>query len=146
MDADPETLAARDAYLNVVRVHEMLAAEFAELFREHGITQPQFNVLRILRGAGKAGATCRTIGDELLNRVPDVTRLIDRMESAGLVVRERSDTDRRVVRVRLTPKGRRLCDSLDEPVLDLHRRQLEHLSSSQVETLNRGLRRVLARD
>jgi DNA-binding MarR family transcriptional regulator len=134
---------ARDVYLNLVRAHEKLYAGFSALFREHGLTQAQFNVLRILRGGPEEGASCHYVGERLLNRVPDVTRLIDRMESAGLVTRARGRDDRRVVLVRLTAKGRKLCETLSGPVLDLHRKQVAHLSPKKVAALNRGLRELL---
>ena len=135
--------AARDVYLNLVRVHEKLSAEFAELFREHGLTQPQFNVLRILVDGPAEGLPCSGIGEQLLNRLPDTSRLIDRVEAAGLVKRVRSDEDRRVVLVRITPKGRKLCESLYAPVTALHLSQVEHLPEKTVATLNRGLERLL---
>jgi len=143
MSNERDEAAARDLYLNLVRAHERFFADFAALFREHGLTQAQFNVLRILHGGPREGASCQYVGERLLNRVPDVTRLIDRMESAGLVTRTRSRDDRRVVRVRITTRGRTLCERLSEPVLDLHRKQIAHLSPKMVATLNRGLRELL---
>ena len=133
---------ARDLYLNLVRAHEKLSAEFAELFREHGLTQPQFNVLRILVDGPPDGVPCNGIGERLLNRLPDTSRLIDRVESAGLVKRVRSDEDRRVVLVRITAKGRKLCESLYAPVTALHLSQVEHLPEKTVRSLNRGLERL----
>ncbi|MEM7306585.1 MAG: MarR family transcriptional regulator [Planctomycetota bacterium] len=144
MASKPDLTAARDVYLNLVRAHEKLHAEFTALFREHGLTQAQYNVLRILLGGPKEGAPCQYVGERLLNRVPDVTRLIDRMETAGLVERERSAEDRRVVLVRVTAEGGRLCERLRRPVADLHRRQLAHMSPRQVEALSRGLQQVLS--
>ena len=119
---DSATLS-RDAYLNLVRAHELLVGQFDALFRAHGLTQTQYNALRILRGGPREGYPCQAIGERLLTRVPDVTRLIDRLEKAGLVSRARGKEDRRVVLIKLTAKGRRLCDSLDEPVEQLHREQ-----------------------
>lgn len=143
MATRPKDTAARDAYLNLVRAHDKLSAEFTALFREHGLTQAQFNALRILIEGPREGAPCQYIGERLLNRVPDVTRLIDRLVAAGLAQRARSAEDRRVVLVRITPKGRKLCERLYRPVNDLHRRQLAHLSDRQVEALNRALLQVL---
>ena len=134
---------SRDIYLDLVRLHERMFTEFSELFRAHGLTQPQYNVLRILRGAPPEGLACQSIGSELVNRVPDVTRLLDRLEAMGLVSRERCDSDRRVVRSRITNGGKRILASLDAPVLDLHARQLESLSLARREELRDGLREAL---
>lgn len=145
MASKPKDSVARDVYLNLVRVHEELSGQFSALFKRHGLTQAQFNVLRILLGGAREGVSCNAIGERLLNRVPDVTRLVDRMEAAGLVKRIRGAPDRRVVLVRISAKGRRLCEELDGPVMDLHRRQLAHMSSREVEALDRSLVRVLNR-
>ena len=136
-------LLARDVFLNLLRVHDRLTGEFEKLFRSVGLTMTQFNVLRILRGAGKAGASCQYVGERLLTRVPDVTRLLDRMESAGLVRRTRSTADRRVVLVEPTPEGRRLCDQLEQPVLELHRKQFEGMTVQSLTALDEALQEVL---
>lgn len=143
MPTRTKDLLARDAFLNIVRLHEKLTAQFTELFRAHDLTLAQYNVLRILIGGPEEGAPCQYVGERLLNRVPDVTRLIDRMQSAGLVKRSRSAEDRRVVLVRVTAKGRRLCESLHEPVIELHKRQLGKLPTSDLEQLDRVLQRAL---
>jgi DNA-binding MarR family transcriptional regulator len=140
---DRETLS-RDTYLNLVRVHEQLVGEFDALFRERGLTQTQYNVLRILRGGPREGYACQAIGERLLTRVPDVTRLIDRMEKAGLVTRSRGAEDRRVVLIRLTAKGRKVCDALDGPVLELHRSQFPGVARRHLRDLNELLQEVLA--
>lgn len=144
MPPRPKPVLARDAYLAVMRAHERLASGAATLFKAHGLTQPQFNVLRILRGAPPEGLPCQAIGQRLVTRVPDVTRLLDRMEDAGLVTRERSRDDRRVVLARLTPDGRRRVDALDEPVLELHAAQAEGLKAAELETLEALLDRLAA--
>jgi DNA-binding MarR family transcriptional regulator len=92
-------------------------------------------VLRILRGAGDEGLCRNEVAERLLNRMPDATRLLDRMEAAGLVTRERSSEDRRLVRTQITKKGRQLVDSLDEPVEKEHERQLGHMSEKQLRAL-----------
>ena len=85
------------AFLNVLRTEDLLTAELRALLKGHGITAQQYNVLRILRGAGPEGLPILEIGVRMVTRVPDVTRLVDRMEAAQLVVRTRSDSDRRVM-------------------------------------------------
>jgi DNA-binding MarR family transcriptional regulator len=138
-----EDLQARDVYLNVVRAHEKLSAEFTALFKPHGLTQAQYNVLRILIGGPGEGVSCHYVGERLLNRLPDVTRLLDRMEKAGLVQRNRSREDRRVVVVKVTSKGRKLCERLARPVMDLHHRQVAHLPRKAVRALNEHLAELL---
>ena len=137
--------AERDVYLNLLRAQELLISEFEELFRANGLTHTQFNVLRILVTSSEKALPCQVIGENLLNRVPDVTRLIDRMEKAGLVTRKRSAEDRRVVLVQITSRGKRACESLYGDVDKLHRKQLSHLSASKLKSLDAGLRAVLAR-
>lgn len=132
-----------EAFLNVLRTGVTLAGDFAVLFKEHGISEPAYNTLRILRAAGEDGRACHEIGDHLVARVPDVTRLVDRLEKSGLVMRARSAEDRRVVRVRLTPTGLDLVSELDGPVLELHKAQLGHMSRGELAQLNQLL--VMAR-
>jgi DNA-binding MarR family transcriptional regulator len=124
-----------EAFLNLARTAAVLGHSFAEAVKPFGITSTQYNVLRILRGAGKAGLCRNEVRDRLLAQVPDVTRLLDRMEEAGLVERARDLSDRRVVSTRITADGLRLLKALDAPVLELHRAQLGHLSKGQLKSL-----------
>lgn len=133
--ASPEAEAA----VNVARTAAVLARGFAELLKPHGLSLPQYNVLRILRGAGAGGLRCGEIGERMIDPDPDVTRLLDRLERAGLVARARSAEDRRVVRARLTAAGRALVDRLDRPMLALHAQQLGHLGRSRLQALSRLL-------
>lgn len=143
MGKRPRDIVARDTFLSLVRAHERLQAEASDLFKGHGLTQAQFNVLRILRGAGDEGLPCQAIGDRLVTRVPDVTRLLDRMERDGLVLRTRSAEDRRVVIATLTALGTAKVGDLDDPVLELHRHQFRGLSAADNEALERLLLKVL---
>lgn len=143
MRARERRTKSREVYLSLVRLTEALTGEFQGLFKQHGLTLAQFNVLRILRGGAAEGVTCQDIGERLLNRVPDVTRLIDRMETAGLVRRARAADDRRKVLVTLTSAGRALVDELDDPVDALHAAQLEHLSDTALTDLDKRLRAAL---
>ena len=124
-----------EAFLNLARTAAVLNHSFAEAVKPHGITATQYNVLRILRGAGSAGLCRNEVRDRLVAQVPDVTRLLDRMEEAGLIERERETADRRMVTTRITAEGLRLLKALDEPVLALHRAQLGHLSRQQLADL-----------
>jgi DNA-binding MarR family transcriptional regulator len=124
-----------EAHLNLERTAAVLGHAFAERLKPFGITSTQYNVLRILRGAG-AGGLCRNeIRDRLVSQVPDVTRLLDRLESSGLIERERGTEDRRLVSTRITPAGLSLLDRLDEPVVEMHRQLLGHLSEAQLRNL-----------
>lgn len=125
----------QEAHLNIERTAAVLSHAFAEALKGHGITPTQYNVLRILRGAGKDGLCRNEVRDRMVAQVPDVTRLLDRLEDADLIERERSTEDRRQVGTRITAKGLMLLSELDAPVADIHRRQLGHLSASQLKTL-----------
>ena len=124
-----------EAYLNVQRTSNTLSQGIAELLRSHDLTPAQYNVLRILRGAGEDGLTASDIAGRMISRDPDVTRLVDRLEKRGLVDRWRCSHDRRVVWTRLSPAGRALIDPLDAPLDALHRRLLSHMSPEKLQTL-----------
>jgi DNA-binding MarR family transcriptional regulator len=129
----------QEVFLNLVRTHESLETGFCQLFRKHGLTQAQYNVLRIVRGHEPDGIPSQRIAAEMVTREPDITRLLDRLERAGLARRERSTKDRRVVSVNITAAGRDLLARLDQPVLELHRTQLGHLGRDKLAALNQLL-------
>ena len=125
----------QEAHLSVIRTATVLDDAFEQVLRPVGLTIAQFNVLRILRGAEPDGLCRNEVRDRLLTRMPDVTRLLDRMEEAGLVTRERSTEDRRLVTTRITRQGRRLVDGLDDAVAEHHAREFRHLAPEQLRTL-----------
>ena len=125
----------QEAQLNIVRTANQLSDAFEQMLKPHGITGTQYNVLRILRGAEPAGLCRNEVSQRLLNRMPDATRLLDRMEEAGLVTRERSLEDRRLVTTRITKKGRQIVDSLDDAADEQHEKALGHMSEQQLRTL-----------
>lgn len=126
----------QEAFLNLVRTTAGLTDALDAVLKEAaGITAAQFNVLRILRGAEPDGLCRNQVRDRMLTRMPDMTRLLDRMEESGLVVRERDADDRRMVRTRITAAAQRLLAQVDGRVHDMHKRQLGHLSREQLETL-----------
>lgn len=131
--------------LNLFRTVQLLDETSMQLFRQHGLTPTQYNVLRILRGAGDTGLGRNDIRDRLLDRMPDVTRLLDKMEEAGLVRRERSTTDRRCVPTLLTKRGKALVDELDAPVATMQHEQLGHLTPGQLHTLIETLTQIRSR-
>jgi DNA-binding MarR family transcriptional regulator len=100
----PFESAAEEAYLNLLRTTTVLMADFDQLFRQYGVTEQQYNVLRILRGAGEPLPSLE-VASRMITRVPDITRLVDRLETAGLVARRRCTEDRRVVYVESPPKA-----------------------------------------
>lgn len=136
--ASPE----QEAFLSLGRTWAMLEHTLAEVLKPHGITPTQYNVLRILRGAGAPGLCRADIIDRMIARVPDATRLLDRMEAAGLVARERSLSDRRFVTTRITETGSQLLKELDGTIADLHRRQFAMLDREDLEMLIRLLSRT----
>ena len=125
----------QEAMLSLARTAATLDHDMIEILRPHGLTPTQYNALRILRGAGSEGLCRNEVRDRLVARVPDATRLLDRLEETGLVVRSREGDDRRFVRSRITRRGLELLTRLDQVVIDLHRRQLGHLGPRKLRTL-----------
>lgn len=140
----PFQSAEQEAFLNIMRTASLLTGGFQRLFREHKLSESTYNALRILRGAtqdpsSKGARTCSQIGEHLVAQVPDVTRLIDRLEQLGFAERVRCEQDRRVVYVRITRAGLAALEELDRPVMELHRNQLGHMSKSELAELSRLL-------
>ena len=139
-----KTIQASKTFLALLRAHEQLVGRMAALIKDHGLTMATYNAIRILRGAGPEGLPCHAVGERLINRVPDVTRLLDRMERDGLVRRQRSEQDRRVVLAVLTPEGWRRAEGLDQPVLDLNAAQFEDFTEAEIDALRSALERLSA--
>jgi DNA-binding MarR family transcriptional regulator len=131
----PFSSLQQEAYLSVVRTTSALTDRVEDLLKPYGISATQYNVLRILRGAGEGGLCRNELRDRMLTRMPDMTRLLDRMEDAGLVKRSREQEDRRMVLTQITPRGKTLLGELDRPMSDLHREQLARLSDEQLRSL-----------
>lgn len=131
----PFSSAEQEAFLSLGRSWAVLEHGLAEVLKPHGITPTQYNALRILRGAGEAGLCRSEVMERMVARVPDATRLLDRLEAAGLIARARSDADRRFVTTRITDEGLRVLDALDELVLDMHRRQFAALDAERLQQL-----------
>ena len=123
-------------FIALLKVADALGQEAEQLTRAAELTGTQYNVLRILRGAGPEGLPCRGIGDRMITHDPDITRLLDRMEKRALITRERQKDDRRVVKARITPQGLALLKPLDQPMRDLHKRQFRHMSGGRLKTLH----------
>ena len=131
----------QETALSILRTSDQLQIRFARMFREHGLTPSQYNVLRILRGEGQP-LPILEIASRTIAVVPGITGLIDRLEQAGFVNRVRCERDRRVIYVALTDHGTRTLAALDEPLLALHRKLLGHLSQAELKELIRLLERV----
>src|SRR5580658_4731858 len=130
-----------EALLSVVRTNDQLQIRCARLFREHGLTPSQYNILRILRGEGKP-LPILEIASRTITVVPGITGLIDRLERAGFVNRLRCEKDRRVIYVALTDQGTKTLADLDEPLLALHRKLMGHLSQGELKELIRLLEKL----
>lgn len=124
-----------EAVLSIARTAAVLDHGIAEALRSHALTPTQYNALRILRGAEPEGLCRNEVRDRLVARVPDATRLLDRLTDMGLVVRAREGDDRRFVRARITPAGLDLLAALDPIVDTLHFEQLGHLGRQKLRTL-----------
>jgi DNA-binding MarR family transcriptional regulator len=124
-----------EAYLNLQRTADALLRGLEEELKPHGLTQAQYNVLRILRGAGSSGLLCKEVAARMITRDPDMTRLLDRLEKRKLVNRMRDRKDRRSVTVRISEGGARLVVELDAGIAELHRRQLFHLGNKDLKIL-----------
>ncbi len=127
----------QEAFVQFQRAASRLMEDVARLLKPAGLRPTQYNVLRILRGARPEPLSCGEISGRMITREPDLTRLLDRLETAGLVSRCRGDDDRRVVRVAITPAGLALLKSLDAPMLALHRRQFSSLGERKTTLLTR---------
>jgi DNA-binding MarR family transcriptional regulator len=125
----------QEVFLSLVRTADHLVRGFDELFKPYKLSVTQYNVLRILRAAEDEGLPCKKIGERMVTRDPDITRLLDRLEARTLITRHRDTRDRRVVAVRITPAGLQLLKELDKPVLDYHKQQLAHMDEARLTQL-----------
>src|SRR5918911_2822627 len=128
-----ESLPARSAYATLLAAADRVRTSFEAVCAPLDITGQQYNVLRILRGAEPEGLPTLTIAERMIERTPGITRMIDRLESKGLVEREIRPHDRRCVYCRITTKGLKLLRLLDEPVEEANRAAFRGLSAAEVE-------------
>jgi DNA-binding MarR family transcriptional regulator len=133
---------AQDAVISVYRTNEFLRHQAAPIFETEVITAQQYNVLRILRGAGAGGLSTQEIGARMVQNTPGVTRLLDRLESKRLVTRRRPDTDRRVQLCSITDVGSELLEDLDPPMRQSADRAMSVLSNEEAITLMQLLERI----
>ena len=126
------------AFLDLVRTTDLLSRQPAQVLKAGDLSSTQYNVLRILRGADE-GLSCSEIGNRMITRDPDITRLLDRLEKRKLVARARDKEDRRTVVVTITAKGLQLLARLDIPIQEVHRAQLGHLGEERLGELSKLL-------
>ena len=113
-----------EALLNLLRTHEFIQQRQTEFFKRFQLTPTQYNILRILRGAGKDGITCARAAERMVAADPDITRLLDRLEARKLIRRERGSQDRRVVISRITADGLELIETIDKPLAEFLKRHM----------------------
>ena len=135
----PFRSAATEAMLSILRTAAVIEHRMAEELKPFGITGTQHNVLRILRGAGPEGLCGREIGERMISRVPDVPRMLDRMEAMKLISRQRDPEDRRHVTARITQKGMELLAQLDPRLDAAELARFAHMEPHQVKSIIEGL-------
>jgi DNA-binding MarR family transcriptional regulator len=124
-----------EALVALQRTADRLHWRLSEMLKAHGLSPTQYNALRILRGARDEGRACSEIAERMINRDPDITRLVDRLERRGLVTRSREGRDRRVITTRITTAGLELLQSLDRPVVDFNRKIIGPLGERRLRAL-----------
>ncbi|HYF14427.1 MAG TPA: hypothetical protein VD971_05060 [Phycisphaerales bacterium] len=128
--------AGEEVLFNLLRTNAVITNRVDRFLRDYGLSMATYNVLRSLASADTDGRAVSRIGLDLVARVPDVTRLVDRLEKLHLVQRKRADGDRRVVQVTITERGREVIQKIDGPLLQLLRSQLDHMTRQEVDLLN----------
>jgi DNA-binding MarR family transcriptional regulator len=131
----PFTSREQEAYLALLRTADALQSTIEAKLKEFGLTGTQYNALRILRGAGREGLPCSEVGERMITHDPDVTRLLDRLQSRGLVERIRGKRDRRVVCGKITAAGLKLLREMDGPVDKHGREMLRHVGQEKLREL-----------
>ncbi len=140
----PFSRRSAEAFLSVLRTAAILEHQQGEVLKADGLTTTQYNVLRILRGAGEEGLCGREIGERLVSPVPDVSRLLDRMEDAGLVRRLRDAADRRHVTARITRKGLELVARVTPRLEAVEHARFRRVDAGRLEALISALEDVRA--
>lgn len=141
----PFTSREQEAYLSLLRTADALQSSVEARLREFGLTGTQYNALRILRGAGSDGLPCSEIGERMITRDPDITRLLNRLEERGLVERTRDKRDRRVVYGKITAAGLKLLREMDRPIEKHGRAMLRHVGQERLKRLIELLELVRSR-
>lgn len=127
----------QEALLNILVAADHIRRAMSQACEAHGITGPQYNVLRILRGAHPEGHSRCSIAERMIEQAPDVTRLLDRLESQGLVARDRSSADKRQSIARITATGLDLLARMEPVVQEFHAAFAQRLSQEEFQELSR---------
>ena len=130
----------QEVFLSLWRTYDRLRAFEDYLFGRHQLTPQQYNLLRLLKAARPETVPTLALANRLVSRAPDITRMLDKLEQRGLIVRERPADNRRTVRVGITPAGLALIEALAEPLRQCHAKQLGHMDESQLRELAQLLR------
>jgi DNA-binding MarR family transcriptional regulator len=131
-----------ESFLTLARAWDVVAEQGKVPIAAAGLSVPQYNVLRILRGAEPEGLQTYQVAERMVTRAPNITRLVDKLEAASLLTRARSTQDRRVVRLRITAAGMQLVESLDAPVDASIKSAMRGLGAGELEELRRLLDRL----
>jgi DNA-binding MarR family transcriptional regulator len=131
----PFVSSQQEAYLSILRTASELSHATDQFLRKFDITQPQYNVLRILRGAGAEGLCRNEISERMVAATPDMSRLLDRIEKSGWITRERAEDDRRQVSTFITDAGKELLTTIEGPFRELHHRLFEGAKVADLKTL-----------
>jgi DNA-binding MarR family transcriptional regulator len=124
-----------EVILSLMRTADALSRGAEDILKLAGLSQTQYNVLRILRGAGEQGLCCREAAERMITRDPDITRLVDRLERRGLLTRSRDSRDRRIITVRITAAGLKILKDLDRPMEEFNRNRLSHMRKDALRQL-----------
>jgi MarR family transcriptional regulator, organic hydroperoxide resistance regulator len=125
----------QEAYLSLLRTADALETRVEQKLNDFGLTGTQYNALRILRGAGPDGLPCSEIGARMITRDPDITRLLNRLQKRGFVVRVRAKMDRRVIYGMITAAGLKLLREMDEPLEKFGREIMRHVGQERLQQL-----------
>jgi len=129
------TILEEKAFIAILRAADRLEREVAEMLKQYSLTPTQYNALRILRGGGPEGLPCSHIGDRMISRDPDITRLLDRLKRRGLISRRRDQNDRRIIKTFITPAGLELLGRMDRPVEQFHLRAFRDVNKRDLRGL-----------
>jgi len=125
-----------EVLLNLMRTGDALMREMTLALKSYGLSPTQYNVLRILRGAGESGLACGSIAERMLTRDPDITRMLDRLEKRALITRARESRDRRVITARIAPEGLNVLRAIDEESPRILKSMLGHMGERKLRKLS----------
>ena len=138
---DSFDLIEQEAALSIMRTSDLLENRFARLFREHGLTASQYNVLRILRGEGKP-MPCLEVADRMIQVAPAITRVVNQLLDLELIARKQCDGDRRVFYIEINAAGKRLLKKMDQPLLDMHQSLLSGVPKKDLKELVKVMEKI----